>query len=173
MGLYEASTDIDIAAASGNIVNSGTVYARAGQEVDVTATTGNEVHFTAPSTPGSLVDLLIQECYPLGHKPQKGQPSVIQNGTGTQNQQYLIQDSTITLDVSPNPFIDYFKCSFVVNESLPVKVDLYNSMGVLVKTLMDNQNVSGLHVITFRTSDLSPDFYFVHVTAGNQSFVMG
>ncbi len=63
----------------------------------------------------------------------------------------------------PNPFKNSTTISYMLPESGKVKVEVYNNMGVLVITLVDETQESGVQNVTFNT-DVHPGVYFYNIT---------
>ncbi len=66
----------------------------------------------------------------------------------------------------PNPFNPETKISFSLPKSTFVTLEIYNSLGQKVATLINNEMNSGSHKITFNASDLSSDIYYYKMQAG-------
>ncbi len=66
----------------------------------------------------------------------------------------------------PNPFNPETKISFSLPKSTFVTLEIYNSLGQKVATLINNEMNSGSHKITFNASDLSSGIYYYKMQAG-------
>ncbi len=66
----------------------------------------------------------------------------------------------------PNPFNPETKISFSLAKSSFVTLEIYNSLGQKVRTLINNQMNSSSHKITFNASDLSSGIYYYKMQAG-------
>lgn len=75
------------------------------------------------------------------------------------------QATTPTLDPnSPNPFNPSTVLPFTVPGDLPVKLEVLNEFGFVVKTLIDGPTGPGAHKITFNASELSSGVYVARMT---------
>ncbi|PKP31920.1 MAG: hypothetical protein CVT99_06845 [Bacteroidetes bacterium HGW-Bacteroidetes-16] len=64
----------------------------------------------------------------------------------------------------PNPFNDATTISYTLPETGKVKVEVYNNMGMLVTTLVDETQESGVQNVTFNSENTLPGVYFYHIT---------
>ena len=69
----------------------------------------------------------------------------------------------------PNPF----RNSTTINYQIPVRenvrIAVYNSMGTLVKVLVDQVQPAGAHRLQWHAEDLSPGVYFYEMICGSYS----
>jgi len=63
----------------------------------------------------------------------------------------------------PNPFNPGTEISFSLAKSSFVTLEIYNSLGQKVATLINNEMNSGNHKITFNASDLSSGIYYYRI----------
>jgi flagellar hook assembly protein FlgD len=75
----------------------------------------------------------------------------------------IINGTDLVIGNYPNPFTNSTTISYTLPENGKVKVEVYNNMGVLVTTLIEETQESGVQNITF-DSDVLPGVYFYHVT---------
>ncbi len=66
----------------------------------------------------------------------------------------------------PNPFNPTTTIKFALPIESRVKINIYNSLGQLIETLVDKDMASGYHEINFDASGLSSGVYFYKVTSG-------
>ena len=66
----------------------------------------------------------------------------------------------------PNPFNPSTTIKFALPVSSNVKINIYNSLGQLVKTLLDKEMDSGYHEVNFDGSKLSSGVYLYQLQAG-------
>jgi hypothetical protein len=66
----------------------------------------------------------------------------------------------------PNPFNPLTKIEFAIREPGQVKIEVYNTLGQWIVTLLDKQINRGQHQIEFNGSDLSSGMYFYRIEAG-------
>lgn len=64
----------------------------------------------------------------------------------------------------PNPFNPITQIQFTLPSYKPTKIEVYNSMGQLVKVLVDELMSSGTHILTFDASSLSSGVYMYRLT---------
>lgn len=76
----------------------------------------------------------------------------------------------ITLDQNyPNPFNPSTNIQFTLSQSSHVKLEVFNSTGKLVSTLLDQPKTGGKHSVQFDASNLSSGLYFYRlITSGKQ-----
>lgn len=71
----------------------------------------------------------------------------------------------------PNPFNAETTILFKVLQSGPVNIEVYNTKGQLVETLIDQFKTEGYHKEIWRTADLSSGLYFIRMTTPQAFFV--
>ena len=67
----------------------------------------------------------------------------------------------------PNPFNPSTKIDFTIPTQSKVKLTVYNSMGELVRTIIDKEIGQGQHSINFDGKNLSSGIYFYRLLAGD------
>ncbi|MDP2172865.1 MAG: FlgD immunoglobulin-like domain containing protein [Candidatus Cloacimonadaceae bacterium] len=72
---------------------------------------------------------------------------------------------------SPNPFKCSTNISYNLKENLPVRIDIFNSRGQKVRTLVDNNQIAGTHSTAWNGKDdnripVSAGVYLYRLTAG-------
>ena len=67
---------------------------------------------------------------------------------------------------SPNPFIKETKIVFTLPETLPTLLEVFNSQGQKVKTLVKGTILRGKHEVTFDAGELSSGIYIYKLRAG-------
>ncbi len=67
----------------------------------------------------------------------------------------------------PNPFNPSTEIKYEIADTKYVKLNIYNSLGELVKTLVNKEQKPGSYVTKFDASKLSSGFYFYTISAGN------
>jgi len=68
----------------------------------------------------------------------------------------------------PNPFNPTTKISFSIKEATKVRLNVYNLLGQLVSTLVDEELAAGSYNTDFNASNLPTGIYFYKLEAGNQ-----
>lgn len=68
----------------------------------------------------------------------------------------------------PNPFNPVTNLSLELPESGPVSIEIYNSIGQKLKTVIDKQLAAGSHTVAIQGSNLVTGVYFVAIRFGNQ-----
>lgn len=100
--------------------------------------------------------------------------AVVRTGL-TDNDRYPDQEevpSTFTLDQNyPNPFNPSTIIRYYLPDQARVRLSVYNALGKLVDTLVDETQRAGVHEITFDASNLSSGIYFYHLIANDQSTI--
>jgi len=66
----------------------------------------------------------------------------------------------------PNPFNPSTTIKFALPVDSKVKINVYNSLGQLVETLVDNKMESGYHEVNFNASSLASGVYLYQLQAG-------
>ncbi len=67
----------------------------------------------------------------------------------------------------PNPFNPVTFIKYDLPKNARVKLDVYNVLGQLVRTLVNEQQEAGAHVYQFNAADLASGTYFYRITAGD------
>ncbi len=67
----------------------------------------------------------------------------------------------------PNPFNPSTEIKYELADTKHVKLNIYNALGELVKTLVNKEQHPGSYVTKFDASKLSSGFYFYTISAGN------
>ncbi|HEX2982594.1 MAG TPA: T9SS type A sorting domain-containing protein, partial [Ignavibacteriales bacterium] len=67
----------------------------------------------------------------------------------------------------PNPFNPATKISYALPEGGRVKLNIYDSLGRLVTTLVDEERAAGRYEVMFNASNLSSGIYFYEVVTKN------
>ena len=76
-------------------------------------------------------------------------------------------DKIIDTKVFPNPFDRRFTLSFSLLEKENVRIDLYDVMGKIVRTISNKTFTSGDHNVLVEANSLSDGVYFARIQAGN------
>ncbi len=69
--------------------------------------------------------------------------------------------------VFPNPFDNQFKIRFALEETLDVRIDLFDVVGKQVKQISNRSFTNGAHVVSVEGHGLASGVYFVRIQAGN------
>ncbi len=67
----------------------------------------------------------------------------------------------------PNPFNPVTQITFELNQEVHVSLAVYNSLGQLVKTLVNERRVEGVHTLNFNATELASGIYFYRLQAGD------
>jgi 1,4-alpha-glucan branching enzyme len=67
----------------------------------------------------------------------------------------------------PNPFNPTTTISFSVPYSSQIRLDVYNTQGELIKTLVNDYKPAGKYLVNFNASNLSSGVYFYKLTSNN------
>lgn len=146
--------------------------------------TGSDAMF---STTFEVVDMLLEsagvmpgESIMLFHRAHSSNGSLVTPGeaagvtltrgmiTGTENDNLL----PVTFDLAqnyPNPFNPTTNISFVLPESQQITLEVFNSLGQRVATLVNGQLSAGSHNVSFDASALSSGIYIYRLANGNQA----
>ncbi len=68
----------------------------------------------------------------------------------------------------PNPFNPSTNIQFTLPRTSEVKLQVFNSIGMLVATLIDEQRPAGSYTSTFNASNNASGMYFYRLTVGNR-----
>jgi hypothetical protein len=68
----------------------------------------------------------------------------------------------------PNPFEEQTKIFYILCSSNNVTIDIYNSLGERITTLVDEWNEAGSHIATFETGNLPQGMYFYTIRIGER-----
>ncbi len=92
---------------------------------------------------------------------------VVETITGTHDQNII---SSYKLEQNyPNPFNPNTNINFEIQQSENVKLVVYNSIGVQVKTLLDEFMSSGNHNVTFNAATLASGVYYYRISTSHFS----
>jgi len=80
----------------------------------------------------------------------------------------IVNGTELTTSNYPNPFSNTTTISYTLPENGKVKVDVYNSVGMLVTTLVDEYQESGLQNVTFN-ENVKSGVYFYSITVQGES----
>ncbi|MBU1101223.1 MAG: T9SS type A sorting domain-containing protein [Bacteroidetes bacterium] len=69
----------------------------------------------------------------------------------------------------PNPFNPSTTIRYIVEESINVKIELYDLLGNLISTLLDKKCSKGIHNLNFEAGELPSGIYYYTMSAGNFS----
>lgn len=89
-------------------------------------------------------------------------------GMGVSNE---VNESANTFELNqnyPNPFNPSTSISYVIPESADVKLEVFNSLGQRVATLVNGVQNAGSHTVSFDASNLASGIYLYKLTSGNQ-----
>ena len=94
----------------------------------------------------------------------------IEQQTGVSNEE---ANNTLPRDLElnqnyPNPFNPSTTIQFQLNNAQDVTLDIYNTIGQHVKTLVDKRMLAGNHQVSFEADNLSSGVFFYKLTAGNR-----
>ena len=78
--------------------------------------------------------------------------------------------SRYSVKVYPNPFVEFVNISYNLQEDTKVSIEIYNTSGILVQSLLDNQNQTGRQNYVFNPTlkGLAVGTYFVKMTFNNE-----
>ena len=68
----------------------------------------------------------------------------------------------------PNPFFGSTVISFQLSEAGPVTIDVYNSVGCKITTLIDEYREAGEHNVVFDADGHPPGMYYYTICTGQQ-----
>jgi hypothetical protein len=91
---------------------------------------------------------------------------------GVDNLNNSIPDRIDLFQNYPNPFNPSTMIKFQLAKSSNVKIQVYNSLGSLVKTLFDGKKEAGVHEINFEAKGLCSGVYFVRMYSNNELKMM-
>lgn len=81
-------------------------------------------------------------------------------------------EATIAYTVNPNPFTDRIEVSYNLPEATTVSVELYNSVGAKLVSLVDKQTQSGYVTLSENIAKYTPnqDIYILKLTFGDKVY---
>ena len=78
------------------------------------------------------------------------------------------QEAAQLLRVYPNPSSEGFQLSFQITERSDVRVELYSTSGVKIRTLLSREQLTpGEHTFSITRESLAPGLYFVRLLTDN------
>jgi agmatine deiminase len=72
---------------------------------------------------------------------------------------------------NPNPFIDNTTITYTLNEQASVRLEIYNSLGQKIKTLVNSELANGKYSITINSSDFENGIYTYILTLNNSKAI--
>jgi len=78
----------------------------------------------------------------------------------------ILPEEFVLIQNYPNPFNPTTTIKFALPVESRVKINIYNTLGQLVETLLDKEMESGYHEINFDASRLSSGVYLYQLQAG-------
>ncbi len=88
---------------------------------------------------------------------------------GVTTEKGILNGTELTTSNYPNPFNNATTISYTLPENGKVKVDVYNSVGMLVTTLVDEYQESGVQNAVFTSGNVKPGVYFYNITVQGES----
>jgi hypothetical protein len=88
---------------------------------------------------------------------------------GVTTEKGIINGTELTTSNYPNPFNNATTISYTLPENGKVKVDVYNSVGMLITTLVDEYQESGVQNAVFTSGNVKPGVYFYNITVQGES----
>ena len=87
---------------------------------------------------------------------------------GTGIKPYAFQQATDWHSVFPNPFTDQAKLNYELDGKTQVEINLYNSSGELIQTLLSEQQEAGKQELQFSPGNLPVGIYFYRITTDSK-----
>jgi len=100
-------------------------------------------------------------------------PFILTTKTTTSvNENLNIASNSIT--AYPNPFTNNLSITYKISQTEDVKISIYNQIGMLISTVVDNQVNKGVYTIQLdeKTTKLKSGVYFVKMESTNYSEVI-
>ena len=97
-----------------------------------------------------------------------GDGAFTQNGISVADKMSIMNNAGLGQNV-PNPFSVSTSVSFTIPDRQHIKVELYNSTGQLLETLVNGIYDAGVHSFKFNPVGYADGNYFYKMTAGNYS----
>ena len=95
--------------------------------------------------------------------------ATLERGTVTSSPEETQVPDEVTLDQNyPNPFNPVTSISYQIPSDSHVQLEVYNSLGQHVETLVDGRVQSGTHEVSFNGEDLSSGVYLYRLEVGDQ-----
>jgi len=86
----------------------------------------------------------------------------------------LAVDDRIDFELSdnfPNPFNTTTKIKYTIPDNIHIKIEVFNSLGQLVETLIDGFQLPGVYDLTFNASNLSSGIYYYRLSSNSYNNV--
>jgi N-acetylneuraminic acid mutarotase len=87
--------------------------------------------------------------------------------TGVRDNEYTPVDFKLEQNY-PNPFNPTTKVNFSINRNAHVKLQVYDSLGKLVKVLIDRKMSVGFHSVNFNAANLSSGVYYYQINVNDK-----
>jgi len=152
--------------------------------VDEVSTRGNVDFFVAPNSNKTITITLLTDAATISDSiatittDDPSQPTIAVTLAATMvvgnDDPHVVPVVTALNGNYPNPFNPITTIRYSVKNSQPVSINVYNTKGQLVKTLVRETKQAGVHQIVWDGSDnhgnhVSSGVYFYRMTAGNYS----
>lgn len=91
--------------------------------------------------------------------------NVLSRSTGVADQNTIPADYNLEQNF-PNPFNPSTQISYSLPTASNVRLDVYNTVGQIARTLVDQSQSAGIHTVTFNADGLPSGIYFYRIVAG-------
>ncbi|HEX9972249.1 MAG TPA: malectin domain-containing carbohydrate-binding protein, partial [bacterium] len=89
-----------------------------------------------------------------------------QIGSSIKNSTHIIPDQFYLLQNYPNPFNSATIIEYAVPKPCLVQLDLYNTLGQKIKTLVNEPQATGIHTVRLQADNLTSGIYLYQILAG-------
>lgn len=79
---------------------------------------------------------------------------------------YVSENEYMLKSINPNPAGDVFDINYVLSFDGPTKIEIYNSLGNLVKTVLNEYSKEGEHSIKVSADEIANGIYFIRFESG-------
>lgn len=98
----------------------------------------------------------------LAYTSVEGQCYTIEN-----TEAQIVIPSDYNLEAYPNPFNPKVTIRYSISSSSNINIDIYNSLGQLIRNLYNGYNMAGKHEVIFDGSNLSSGIYYCKLATNN------
>ena len=89
------------------------------------------------------------------------------NYTTDVNDENILPKEYLISQNYPNPFNPSTTISYALPKSEMVTIRIYNILGQMVRTLVNQNESAGTHTVSFKADDLTSGIYFYSIQAGS------
>lgn len=118
--------------------------------------------FADPDTP------YMYHCHLLGHEDDGMMGAFLVIDPAATAISYSDLPETLQLAAYPNPTVDWTTISYELPQRSDVRIEVFDALGRSVEVIFDGARAAGEHATIWKTENVAPGVYFVHINADSQ-----